>query len=43
MAFTDTDSIHYGLLLNEHLLKVKAWNMTVWNIMVEGYPSFVIV
>ena len=43
MAFTDSP-IHYDLLLKMNIYlefkKVKAWNMTVWNIMVEGYPNF---
>ena len=43
MAFTDSP-IHYDLLLKMKIYlefkKVKAWNMTVWNIMVEDYPNF---
>ena len=46
MDFTDTQ-IQYGLLLKTNiyleLKKVKARNMAVWNIMVEGYPNFEIV
>ena len=46
MNFTDTQ-IQYGLLLKTNiyleLKKVKARNMAVWNIMVEGYPNIEIV
>ena len=43
MDFTDSQ-IQYGLLIKTtiylELKKVKPWNMAVWNIMVEGYPTF---
>ena len=27
--------------IHQGLKKIKAWNVTVWNIMVQGYQSFV--